>query len=397
MNVSAQPTSGLKIPFDHQRLDRLMDEAGIDVIVATSKHNAAYLLGGHRAHFFDYMDAVGISRYLPVLVYAKGQPEKAGYFGHRLETFQLQAKPVWTPETKTSVNNSPDAINQAIDYIRKAGLKTKRIAFEFGFMPYDAAKILHDAFPDADYVDALFVLEAQRAVKSANELKMLKIASAGVIDSMSAVIAKHGPGSTKKELVEALRREETNRGMTFEYCLITTGTSLNRAPTDQVWGKGEILSLDSGGNYHGYIGDICRMAIHGEPDAELVDFLGEIETIQRTAFKAAKPGALGKEIYAAAEPLVHKSKHRAYLDFLAHGMGVVSHEAPRLQPNSPMKYPDAHSNTPLEAGMVISVETTILHPTRGFVKLEDTVIVTDTGHEVYGEGIRGWNRGGTAA
>jgi Xaa-Pro aminopeptidase len=397
MNVSAQPTSGLKIPFDHQRLDRLMDEAGIDIIVATSKHNVQYLLGGHRAHFFDYMDAVGISRYLPVLVYAKGQPEKAGYFGHRLETFQLQANPVWPPETKSTVNNSPDAINQAIDYICKAGLKTKRIAFEYAFMPYDAAKMLRDAFPDADYVDALFVLEAQRAVKSAGELKMLKIASDGVIDSMSAVIAKHGPGSTKKELVEALRREETNRGMTFEYCLITAGTSLNRAPTDQVWGKGEILSLDSGGNYHGYIGDICRMAIHGEPDAELVDCLGEIETIQRTAFNAVKPGVPGKAIYAAAEPLVHKSKHRGYLDFLAHGMGLVSHEAPRLQPNSPMRYPDSHSNTPLEAGMVISVETTMLHPVRGFIKLEDTVIVTDKGHEVYGEGIRGWNKGGTSA
>src|SRR4051812_24966659 len=170
MNVSAQPTSGLKIPFDHRRLDRLMDEAGTDVIVATSKHNVQYLTGGHRAHFFDYMDAVGISRYLPVLVYAKGLPEKAGYFGHRLEKFQLQADPVWTPETQTSVNNSPDAITQAVDYIRKAGLKTKRIAFEFGFMPYDAATILRAAFPDANYVDALFVLEAQRAVKSADEL-----------------------------------------------------------------------------------------------------------------------------------------------------------------------------------------------------------------------------------
>ena len=47
--------------------------------------------------------------------------------------------------------------------------------------------------------------------------------------------------------------------------------------------------------------------------------------------------------------------------------------------------------------MVISVETTMLHPVGGFVKLEDTVIVTDKGHEVYGEGIRGWNKGGTSA
>jgi len=397
MNISAQHSSSLKTPFDHKRLYRLMEEAGIDVIVATSKHNVQYLTGGHRAHFFDYMDAVGISRYLPVFVYAKGAPEKAGFFGNRLEKFQLQADPVWTPETQATTNNSSEAINQAIAHIRKIGVKPKRIAFEFGFMPYDAATILRAAFPDANYVDALFVLETQRLVKSADELAKLKIASDSVIESMQAVIAKHGPGSSKKELVEALRREETNRGLTFEYCLITCGTSLNRAPTDQVWGEGEILSLDSGGNYHGYIGDLCRMAIHGEPDAELVDLLGEIETIQRAAFNATKPGVPGKAIYAAADPLVKKSKHHNHMDFLAHGMGLVSHEAPRLAPNSPMKYPDDHANTPLEAGMVISIETTLQHPTRGFIKLEDTVIVTDKGHEVYGEGIRGWNRGGTAA
>ena len=94
MNVSAQPQGGLAIPFDHTRLDRLMDAAGIDLLLATSKHNVQYLLGGHRANFFDYMDATGVTRYLPVFVYPKGAPEKAAYVGHRLETFQHQAKPL---------------------------------------------------------------------------------------------------------------------------------------------------------------------------------------------------------------------------------------------------------------------------------------------------------------
>ena len=61
---------------------------------------------------------------------------------------------------------------------------------------------------------------------------------------MLAVIASHGPGVTKRELVEALRREEVNRGLTFEYCLITAGTSLNRAPSDQILREGDILSLE---------------------------------------------------------------------------------------------------------------------------------------------------------
>src|SRR5262249_36270617 len=153
------------------------------------------------------------------------------------------------------------------------------------------------------------VLERLRAVKSPDELEKLRIASENVIASMLAVMTKHGPGATTRELTEALRREETSRGLVFDYCLITAGTSLNRAPSQQKWGKGYILSLDSGANYHGYIGDVCRMAIQGEPDAELEDLLSEIETIQRASMKPIKNGAMANVIYGAAEPLVQKSKH----------------------------------------------------------------------------------------
>ena len=394
MNVNAQSTKGLAIPFDHDRLDRLMDEAGIDVVLATSKHNVQYLLGGHRADFFDYMDATGITRYLPVLVYPKGAPEKAAYIGHRLEKFQRELNPMWTPETQTNTWGTVDAMQKAVEHMRKIGLKPKRIATEFGFLPYDASQVLRAAFPDAEWVDALYVLERQRVKKSAEELKLLKYASEAVIESMQAVIAGTKPGVTKAEVVEALRREETNRGLTFEYCLITCGTSMNRAPSDQKWGKGEIMSIDSGGNYEGYIGDVCRMAIQGEPDAELEDLLGEIETIQRAAMKPIRAGMIGGEIYAAAAPLVQKSKHNNHMEFLAHGMGMVSHEAPRLTDRGPVPYPSEYAKEPLEAGMVVSVETTLMHPARGFIKLEDTVVVTDKGHEVYGEGARGWNRAG---
>src|SRR6266545_3559555 len=348
------------IPFDTDRLDRLMDDAGIDVLIATSKHNVQYLLGGHRAFFFESMDAMGLSRYLPVLVYPKGAPQKA------------------------------------IDHIRRAGVKARRIGAELAFLPVDSGTALRGGFSDSEIVDALFVLERLRAVKSPKELEQLRLASERVIDSMLAVIANHGPGTTKRELTEALRREETNRGLTFDYCLITAGTSLNRAPSDQKWDKGDILSLDSGGNYHGYIGDLCRMAIQGEPDAELEDMLAEIEEIQRASMKPIKAGIMGSEVYAAADPLVRKSKHHNHMHFLAHGMGLVSHEAPRLTASGPVPYDDYDAKRPLETGMVISVETTLAHPQRGFIKLEDTVVVTDTGFDIYGEGGRGWNRGGTA-
>ena len=77
-------------------------------------------------------------------------------------------------------------------------------------------------------------------------------------------------------------------------------------------------------------------------------------------------------------------------------MGMVSHEAPRLTDHGPVPYPADDANIPLEVGAVVSVETTLKHPSRGFIKLEDTVVVTEQGHEVYGEGARGWNKAGTA-
>src|SRR5882757_5929610 len=102
MLTATRPDVLPPIPFDASRLDRLMDEAGIDVLLVTSKHNVQYLLGGHRSIFFDYMDAMGLSRYLPIMIYPKGKPEKAAYFGHRLEGFQKEVKPFWTPESQTN-------------------------------------------------------------------------------------------------------------------------------------------------------------------------------------------------------------------------------------------------------------------------------------------------------
>jgi Xaa-Pro aminopeptidase len=236
-----------------------------------------------------------------------------------------------------------------------------------------------------------------RARKTREELEFLRVASDLVVDSMLAVVASHGPGSTKLELVEALRREEVNRGLTFEYCLITAGASLNRAPSDQVWGAGDILSLDSGGNYKGYIGDLCRMAIQGEPDSELEDLLGEIDAIQMAARRPIRGGTKGGDIYVGAGEALKRSPHANSYEFVAHGMGLISHEAPRLTSHGPIPYSAYDSDRPLEPGMVISIETTLIHPRRGFIKLEDTVAVTEDGWEAFGDRGRGWNRGGVGA
>jgi Xaa-Pro aminopeptidase len=392
-SVVAEATSP---PFDSARLDALLDEAGMDAAVISSKHNIQYLFGGYRFFFFDHFDAIGVSRYLPILIYVKGRPDQSTYIGQGMEAYEKELGKFWTPAFQAS-STSLDSAQLAADHLAGLGAKVKRVGVERAFLPADAAELMARELPGVTFVEAHLPLERLRARKTREELDLLRTASELVVDSMLAVIASHGPGATKTELVEALRREEVNRGLTFEYCLITAGTSLNRAPSDQVWAAGDILSLDSGGNYKGYIGDLCRMAIQGEPDSELEDLLGEVNEIQMVARKPIRPGVSGGDIYASAGEVLARSSRANSIEFVAHGMGLISHEAPRLTSHGPVPYPAYDVDRPLEPGMVISIETTLAHSRRGFIKLEDTVAVTDHGWEAFGDRGRGWNRGGVPA
>ena len=392
MAVAEAPTRK-PIPFDAKHLDKLLDDAGIDVLVATSKHNVQYLLGGYRFFFFDTMDAIGVSRYLPALVYQKGKPENAAYIGCAMESYEKELGKFWPSALDLGVTGSTATMERAADHIKKlAGVR--RVGVESAFLPADAEAALRQGLANCDVVDAVFPLERLRLRKTSEEVEYLREASERVVDSMLTVFKQAKPGDTKLELAEALRREEVKRGLVFDYCLITAGSSLNRAPSEQRLEAGDIMSLDSGGNYKGYIGDLCRMAILGKPDAELVDLLGFVDEVQQAARKPAKPGGRGGDIIDIAEKIVKASPHKDYVHFMAHGMGLVSHEGPRLANYKRMSYTGYDMDRPLEPGMCISIETTMSHPRRGFIKLEDTVIVTKDGYEALGDGGRGWNKAG---
>jgi Xaa-Pro dipeptidase len=387
---------GATVPFEASRLDLLMEQTGINVLLATSKHNTQYLLGGYRFIFFSAMDAIGHSRYLPVVVYEKGRLENAAYVANRMEGGEHHNHPFWTPAFHAETWGTLDAAARAAEHLRKIGKADARIGIEPAFLPMDAYGLLQERLERATFVDATGMLERMRALKTPAELEKLRTASELITDAMIATLAWAREGSTKTEIIERLRREETNRGLQFEYCLLTLGRSHNRAASDQAWRRGEVLSIDSGGNYRGYIGDLCRMAVLGEPDSELQDLLGEVEAVQQAAFSKVRAGAPGGDMIAHAQGVLRTSKVAAFTDFFAHGMGLITHEAPFLMTNHPVAYEGVDAAQPLEAGMVISVETTMLHPSRGFIKLEDTLAVTADGYEMFGQGSRGWNRGGTA-
>lgn len=379
---------------DLARIDRLMDAAGLEALVVTSRHNVQYLLGGYRFIFFSAMDAIGHSRYLPVVVYRRGGADTAAYICNRMEGAEHANHPLWTPAVLPICWGSVDAAEAAAAHLKKIGVARGRIGIEPGFLPVDAWQVLAGSLGADRLGDATGMLEQMRAIKTPAELDLLRQASERITDAMGATMAAAAEGWTKHRIIEELRRQETQRGLHFDYCLLTLGASHNRAGSQQAWQPGEVMSMDSGGNYHGYIGDLCRMAVLGEPDPELVDLLAGIETVQQAAFARVAPGVPGGDLIAAGEAALKALPSAGFTDFFAHGMGLISHEVPFLMTNHPVAYEGVDAARNLQEGMVLSVETTMLHPTRGFLKLEDTVAVTATGYEMFGERGRGWTRGG---
>ena len=208
----------------------------------------------------------------------------------------------WCRNIEPSSWGTLDAAKLAIQHIERMGGGKSRVGVELAFIPADAMDALRAGLPNCRFLDAHLPLERLRAVKSPKELEHLREASERVVASMLATFAAVRPGMTKHEVTARLRQEERNRGLSFEYCLITAGTGLNRAPSDQALKAGDIMSLDSGGQYKGYIGDLCRMGIAGEPDAELEDLLGWVESIQQLARKPIRASMIGREVFDVVAP-----------------------------------------------------------------------------------------------
>jgi Xaa-Pro aminopeptidase len=262
-------------------------------------------------------------------------------------------------------------------------------------VPHRFVVELQAALPGLRVVEAGGVLETLRTIKRPDELALLREAADAIVEAMVATVATAQPGTTKRELTERLRTEEELRGVAFDYCLTTMGTSLNRAPSDQAWMPGEVVSLDSGGEREGYVGDLCRMAVLGAPGPKARDTLEEVRAIQDATRAAIGPGRLGREVLEAAADRRHACSLAGDADVVVHGTGLVTHEPPRLHPDAPARRAATHHDRPLEPGMVLSIETTARVAGVGFVKLEDTVAVTDGGWEAFGDDHRDWLVAGT--
>ena len=256
-------------------------------------------------------------------------------------------------------------------------------ALRLGFEDQHVSVRLHDELrktvPERiELIAAGGLVEAERAVKEPREIEAIRVAAA-LADEIYEWLAERGlTGRTERDVALALEQEMRARGAEPSFPSIVAaaenGALPHATPRDAPIPPRTLVTLDLGARIDGYCSDCTRTWATGELDDDLAELYETVREAQETALAAVRPGPEGREVDAVARDLITAAGHGEHFGHgLGHGVGMDVHEAPRLARTSSAR---------LEAGNVVTVEPGIYVPGRGGARIEDLVVVTETGHEV---------------
>ncbi|MEL6106073.1 MAG: Xaa-Pro peptidase family protein [Planctomycetota bacterium] len=262
----------------------------------------------------------------------------------------------------------------------------KRVAIEAGAITVATFTALKLAIPAIEWLQTDGVVEELRAIKDADEIQLLRRAVDINQRALESVLAQLGGDWTEHEItleLERAIRRLGGSGFSFEPIIGAGpgGAKPHYHSGQVVIGDHSTLLVDWGTKLGGYASDLTRTFHFGAPPPRFESAYGAVLDAQLAGIEAIRPGVTGREVDDASRRVLKQAGFEEYfVHGLGHGVGLRIHESPRLS---------SVSDDVLQPGMVITVEPGVYFAGEFGIRLEDDVLVTETGHEVLSDFRKG--------
>jgi Xaa-Pro dipeptidase len=268
----------------------------------------------------------------------------------------------------------PAAFDRACHFLGWEKDAPLRLGVETERMRLLEARYLESALPGAKLLDNNPVM-TMRMHKDAEEIAKMRRAIAIAEAGVTAAIPLMKIGMTELELSAEIGLQTGRAGSEMPgnpmVAAGPNGANPHATVTDRPLQPGDLLVIDFGAVYQGYCADLTRTFAVGEPTAEgarIHQVTLEANAAGRTA---AKPGIIAGEVDRAARKVIEDAGYGKYFTHrTGHGLGTEPHEEPYIYGENPLL---------LEPGMVFTVEPGIYLAGRAGARVEDDVVITETG------------------
>ncbi len=223
------------------------------------------------------------------------------------------------------------------------------------------------------------VLEEMREVKDNYEIKAMAASAELISAILGKIIEELKPGMSEKEVawqLEGLARDGGAEDVAFPPIVASGPNSAlpHAVPTDRKLKRNEPVLIDTGVRLNGYCSDMTRTVFLGEADADFKRIYKTVREAQLAALREIKPGVESTYPDSVARQIINDAGFGdKFGHALGHGVGLATHEGPRLGPLKAVK---------LKKGMVVTVEPGIYIPGTGGVRLEEMVVIEEDGPRV---------------
>ena len=283
------------------------------------------------------------------------------------------------------IQKGKSAFAAALEWLR-SNARIKRLGIEAGYMTVADRQVLAKRVGgNARIVNAPPLVERMRMVKSDDEIAKIRAACElgnTLLRPLTEALKSGGSESQVAGQIELAARNGGADQMAFT--TIIAGGKRSALPHGRASGasipRRGFVVCDFGVILSGYCSDMTRTLHVGRPSTEESRVYEAVREAQQAALEAVRPGKTVGEVDAAARKLLHKRRLDKYFTHsTGHGLGLEIHEAPRIA---------AGQTEILRSGMVITVEPGAYLPGEFGVRIEDTVVVTETGCEILTKGSK---------